>query len=180
MKALHWPLLLLIAVLLVAAASGAAFCATVSNLDDHAAGILSSSVTPLAIAGTLSLLTDKHVGKLEALETAKAMAATAFATELLKHVVREKRPGGTSLDSFPSGHTSEAFAAATMWAQYRPKYAWMGYTAATAIGWSRLEQNKHNWKDVVAGALLGHFIADHFAKQHLYAGLDGVGIQYKF
>lgn len=181
MKTLTWPCVLLVGTLLAALAAGPAQCAE-SNADDHAAVILSDSVTPLAILGTLSFLANrnKQVGKQEALQTAKAMAATAFATEALKLAVHEQRPSGSSSDSFPSGHTSEAFAMATMWAKYQPKYAWEGYATAAAIGWSRVEQDKHYWKDVIAGAALGHFIASRFANQHIYAGPDGIGVQYKF
>lgn len=179
MRTHTWPFALLVGVMLFVSSAGPALCGE-SNADDHAAVILSDSVTPLAIVGTLSFLTDKHVGKLEALQTAKAMAATAFVTEALKFAVHEKRPEGSSCDSFPSGHTSEAFAMATMWAKYRPKYAWAGYATAAAIGWSRVEQNKHYWKDVVAGALIGHLVAQRFANQHIYAGPGGIGVQYKF
>lgn len=173
-----WSVLLVVVTLLVAAAvpgfSG------VSSSDNHAATILSDSVTPLAVGATLSMLLDKQNGKSEAIQTAKALSATAFATEVLKLTVRERRPQGSSLDSFPSGHTSEAFAAATMWGEYHPKYAWIGYTTAAAIGWSRVELGKHRWQDVAAGAVLGHLIAKRFANKHFYAGADGVGVQYKF
>jgi len=151
-----------------------------SDSSNHTAAILSDLVTPLVIAGELSLMAGGRRGKLEATQGAKALAATAFATELLKLTVREKRPEGNSRDSFPSGHTSEAFAMATVWSAYHPKQAWLAYTTAAAIGWSRVEQNKHTWKDVVAGALLGHFIAKHFTNEHLYAGPGGLGVQYRF
>jgi membrane-associated phospholipid phosphatase len=60
--------------------------------------------------------------------------------------------------SFPSGHTTAAFAAATVFAlEYRnkPLIPVMSYVAATLIGISRLTENKHWPTDVLFGAALG-------------------------
>lgn len=43
--------------------------------------------------------------------SAGAMAATVYG---LKHTIRRTRPDGSSMDSFPSGHTATAFMTATM------------------------------------------------------------------
>jgi membrane-associated phospholipid phosphatase len=61
--------------------------------------------------------------------------------------------------SFPSGHTTLAFAAATVYAlEYRNK-PWVpivAYTSASLIGISRITENKHWATDVLAGAALGY------------------------
>ncbi len=60
--------------------------------------------------------------------------------------------------SFPSGHTTVAFAAATVFAlEYRDKpiYPIIAYSAATMIGLSRISENKHWFTDVLTGAALG-------------------------
>lgn len=61
--------------------------------------------------------------------------------------------------AFPSGHTTVAFAAATVYAmEYRDK-PWvpiLSYSAASLIGLSRLTENKHWATDVLVGAALGH------------------------
>ncbi len=60
--------------------------------------------------------------------------------------------------SFPSGHTTVAFAAATVFAmEYRnkPLIPILSYSAATLIGLSRLTENKHWPTDILAGAALG-------------------------
>ena len=61
--------------------------------------------------------------------------------------------------SFPSGHTTVAFAAATVYAlEYRDK-PWVpifAYSAASLIGFSRITENKHWATDVLAGAALGY------------------------
>jgi membrane-associated phospholipid phosphatase len=59
--------------------------------------------------------------------------------------------------SFPSGHTAAAFALATSLADdiHRP-WATVGlYGMATAVGWSRINDNRHWLSDVAAGALVG-------------------------
>ncbi len=60
-------------------------------------------------------------------------------------------------ESMPSGHTAMAFALATSLSDDidRP-WASVGlYTLAGAVGWSRINDNRHWLSDVAAGALLG-------------------------
>jgi len=60
--------------------------------------------------------------------------------------------------SFPSGHTTGAFAAATVFAmEYsdRPLVRVIAYGSAWLIGLSRITENKHWVSDVLAGAALG-------------------------
>jgi membrane-associated phospholipid phosphatase len=61
--------------------------------------------------------------------------------------------------SFPSGHTTAAFSAATVFAQeYKDQtlIPVIAYTAATLVGISRISQNAHWLTDVFAGAALGY------------------------
>jgi membrane-associated phospholipid phosphatase len=59
--------------------------------------------------------------------------------------------------SLPSGHTAMAFALATSLADdiHRPWAAVGLYGMATAVGWSRVNDNRHWLSDVAAGALVG-------------------------
>lgn len=76
-----------------------------------------------------------------------------------KQITRHMRPDGSDEHSFPSGHSSTAFASAEFLRQeYRdvsPWYGYAGYTVAAATGVLRLRNNKHWFGDVVAGAGFG-------------------------
>lgn len=61
--------------------------------------------------------------------------------------------------SFPSGHTTVAFAVATVFAKQYKNIAWVppvAYGAATLVGLSRITENKHWTTDVIVGATLGY------------------------
>jgi membrane-associated phospholipid phosphatase len=94
--------------------------------------------------------------------TALAVALADGLTELVKLAVGEHRPTGThplvampSSDSFPSGHTSTAFAAATVLARLEPRSAPGLFLLAAAIGYSRLYVGVHFPLDIAGGAVLG-------------------------
>lgn len=77
----------------------------------------------------------------------------------VKKWVKRVRPDGKDNESFPSGHTANAFAAAEFLNQeYRDVSPWIGYagyTVATATGVLRMYNNKHWFSDVIAGAGFG-------------------------
>ena len=75
-----------------------------------------------------------------------------------KTFTKEIRPNGKKY-SFPSGHTSTAFASAEfMRMEYKDRsalYGVAGYLMAAATGYLRMYNNKHWFSDVVAGAGVG-------------------------
>jgi len=77
-------------------------------------------------------------------------------TQLFKFTIRRERPDRSNRQAFPSGHASNAFAAATTVARHYPKLAVPGYAVATYIATSRLAANKHHVSDIVAGAGFGY------------------------
>jgi len=77
--------------------------------------------------------------------------------------------------AFPSGHTTLAFAAATVYArEYKdiPLVPFLSYGIATLIGLSRITENRHWATDVVAGGLLGFACGTQVVNNyHRYAKL---------
>ena len=93
---------------------------------------------------------------------------------VLKAAARRTRPDGSSNASFPSGHTSTAFAWATVAQKH---YGWKAgvpsFLAASAIGISRIERDKHHLSDVLAGATLGTLVGRTVVRQN--GGAQGRG-----
>lgn len=92
---------------------------------------------------------------------AKHMAlATIYSgvmAQALKNIVREPRPNDKNdRVSFPSGHTTTAFAfASVVGVDHGWGWGIPAYMLALAVGYSRMNDNKHYIHDVVAGATLG-------------------------
>jgi membrane-associated phospholipid phosphatase len=89
-------------------------------------------------------------------------------------------PSNNSLvSSFPSGHTTAAFSAATVFAEeYHDQILipTIAYTAATLVGVSRITQNAHWITDVFAGAALGYVTGKQVVyNYHRYARLQQQG-----
>jgi membrane-associated phospholipid phosphatase len=95
------------------------------------------------------------------------VAVSSAITEALKYTVNRNRPFITYPDitkkssavgpSFPSGHTSAAFALATSlslsypkWFIIVPAYSWAG-----SVGFSRMDLGVHYPSDVLTGAIIG-------------------------
>jgi membrane-associated phospholipid phosphatase len=85
------------------------------------------------------------------------------------------KPDNYSYTSFPSGHTTLAFAAATVFAmEYsdRPAIKFLSYGAASLIGLSRITENKHWASDVLIGGIIGHLVGRQVVNNyHRYAKL---------
>lgn len=78
---------------------------------------------------------------------------------LLKNATHQLRPDGSGYNSFPSGHTAQAFAAATFLSEeYKDRFPWMPYAAyglASSVGMMRMANNRHYVSDVLLGAGIG-------------------------
>lgn len=92
-------------------------------------------------------------------DAAQALIVNSAWTGLLKYSLHRTRPDGTDALSLPSGHTSTAFALASVAERH---YGWKAglpaYLLAAGIGASRIESNKHYLSDVIAGAAIGTIV----------------------
>lgn len=91
------------------------------------------------------------------------MTAIVFPMKKLTHI---ERPDGSNDESFPSGHTAQAFVAASIvHKEFRHKSQWYGvgaYAIAASVGMFRMINNKHWESDVFAGAGIG-ILSAHLA-----------------
>lgn len=116
-----------------------------------------------------------------ALLIAKSEVLMLAITFPLKYIVREERPysyndglhgiplsqrqgNSNAFVSMPSGHTAEAFVAATIvYREFRHKSAWYGvgaYAIATSVGLYRMINDQHWESDVLVGAGIGMLSAN--------------------
>ncbi len=86
------------------------------------------------------------------------------------------KPPTDSYTSFPSGHTTVAFAAATVFAMEYKDTKWapiLAYSVSSLIGLSRIMQNAHWASDVIVGAALGFLCGRQVVNNyHRYAKLQ--------
>lgn len=86
----------------------------------------------------------------------KATLYSGATTMALKRIVNERRPDKGDRLSFPSGHSTTAFAFASVVAMEHEWYWGAGaYSLATLVGMSRINDNVHYLHDVVFGATIG-------------------------
>lgn len=89
----------------------------------------------------------------------KAELIVSVLTYSIKKASAVTRPDSSTPNSFPSGHTAQAFAAATFMAkEYGDVSIWYSvgaYSMATSVGVMRVLNNRHWVSDVLVGAGIG-------------------------
>ena len=133
---------------------------------------ITNSVSPMSIGAPVAVLGIGILQKDSSLKSkgiimVEALCVNALTTTALKLAVKRDRPFVTYpyLDkqaeagsySFPSGHTSSAFALATSLSLAFPKWYVVApsYMYACAAGYSRMHLGVHYPSDVLAGAIVG-------------------------
>lgn len=115
-----------------------------------------------------------------------AVAASGLLCQAIKHVVGRARPRflvdqgafafhGPSLragiDSFPSGHSTSIFAAATALGLLAPRWRGPLYAVAVAVCAARVVAGAHYPSDTVAGAFLGSVVTLWVARSFALRGI---------
>ncbi|MDP4723259.1 MAG: phosphatase PAP2 family protein [Crocinitomicaceae bacterium] len=147
------------------------------NIDRNAAldpafKLITNSVSPIGLGAPLIVTSIGFIQKDQTLKNkgyyiGATLLTSALITTTLKFTIDKDRPfvtypeiqklTGAGSPSFPSGHTSEAFATATSlsiafpkWYVIAPSFLW-----ASAAGYSRMHLGVHYPSDVLVGALIG-------------------------
>ena len=138
----------LICAITVAAALSGSARAEGSAAQTHAGDILRFAI-PAATLGA-ELLRGEREG---ALQYSEALVVTLAGTEVLKRTTHVQRPDKSTYDSFPSGHASSAFSAATyVHRRYGLETALPLYVLGTYVGYTRVQAHRHRWLDVAGSA----------------------------
>jgi membrane-associated phospholipid phosphatase len=142
-----------------------------TDIESKMIGITNSTIpisvgTPIIIYA-VGLIEKDSTTKKKAIFIGETLAASVFVSVALKSITKRDRPYDTypEIDnvtvedsySFPSAHTSAAFATATSlsmaypkWYVIAPTFLWAG-----AVGYSRMYLGVHYPTDVLAGAIVG-------------------------
>jgi len=113
---------------------------------------------------------------------AASVIAAGVIPPILKTAVGRRRPSQTEKTfdqgkgggSFPSGHTTQAFALASVISSHY-KSPWVkasAYGVAALVGAARMENNGHYASDVIAGALIGTLVGRTIVRLHRGEGSE--------
>lgn len=126
-----------------------------NHLDDYLQHVPSASTFLLSVAGVKG----RHDLPNQVALYVKSELTMLSVTYALKYSVGEARPDTGQKNSFPSGHTAQAFTAATFLSrEYGYRSIWISvgaYTAASTVGAFRMLNNRHWISDVLVGAGIG-------------------------
>ncbi len=154
--------------------------------------VVGSGYLTVAIVGGLygyGYFSDDGKAVETALLSVESFALTGVFVQVIKRTAGRHRPytgdpyntwGGPSLsssnDSFPSGHSSSAFAVASVIASEYDNYVVppLAYTIAAITGYDRMQHNAHWASDVFVGAAIGYFTGKSIVAYHRKGGRDTV------
>ncbi len=123
---------------------------------------LGSPLYPLAASALIFTFSGKRQNsslRSFASDLLRAQIFNGLVTTSIKGIVNRKRPDGTPY-SYPSGHTSTAFTSAgVLYHHFGARVGIPAYIAASYVGLSRLQENKHYVTDIAAGAIIGTYIS---------------------
>jgi len=148
---------------------------------------MANFVVPFAFYG-VSLLRRNSYDQKTFFLAAEASLSTAILNTVMKDLTRRYYPADVPVNgdfgdtwfkkdwedweggvgSFPSGHTSAAFAVATVFAKRYPHLRWVrwvAYGSAALVGFSRVSLESHFPSDVFVGAAIGYAVASNAVRR---------------
>ncbi len=131
-----------------------------SHAGDVAGQVMPNALYALGM-GIYFWSTNNEEAKSNSVAMVKATAYSGVVTQTLKLLTHEPRPDNnaehSAYESFPSGHTTSAFAfSSTVIARHGFwPYGCAATALATFVGMSRINDNKHYLHDVVGGFTVG-------------------------
>ncbi|MEH6406047.1 MAG: phosphatase PAP2 family protein [Leeuwenhoekiella sp.] len=153
---------------------------------EHSGDVLAIAIPVSAFVTTLVLKDKKG-----SWQFAESAAINLAATYALKYTINKPRQDNNGHQGFPSGHTSTAFQGASfIHRRYGFIYSIPAYALAGFTAFSRLDAEKHDGYDILAGALVGIgstlLFTSPYEQEHMelsFAKGEGsylLGFKYKF
>lgn len=149
------------------------FLCSQSNLNAQSQAIETSGdillfVLPATAWGSTIIIGDKK----GTWQFTKGFLVNQALTLGLKYATDKKRPFNNGGRDFPSGHTSTTFQSASfIQRRYGWKYGIPAYALAAYTGYSRINAQKHDGWDVLAGAVVGigssYLFTTPYQKEHM-------------
>jgi membrane-associated phospholipid phosphatase len=165
---------------------------TMSEIGDNVTDLGHGKYTPVVIGGMYlyGYLADDGKARKTALLSVESFILTGVFVQTLKYSTRRHRPNTgdpyhtfdgpsrhstTANSSFPSGHSSSAFAVATVIASEYDNTAVqiLAYGVATISALNRVMHNAHWSSDTAVGAAIGYFTGKAIVASHR-GGKDGI------
>lgn len=142
---------------------------------------------PAVAFGTTLILKDKK----GSWQFTKGFLANAVITYGLKVALNKPRPQNNGDNAFPSGHTSTTFQGASfIHRRFGFKYSIPAYLAAGFTAFSRIDAQKHDGWDILAGAAVGigstYLFTTPYQQEHMELTMNStngnylLGFKYKF
>ena len=115
----------------------------------------------------------------------KGLLLNQILTIGIKEIINKPRPYNNGDNAFPSGHTSTAFQGASfIQRRYGWKFGLPAYVLAGFTGYSRIDAQRHDTWDVLAGAIMGigssYLFTTPYQRSHMEITFSNQGNKYVF
>ncbi|WP_416448303.1 phosphatase PAP2 family protein [Leeuwenhoekiella sp. A2] len=184
---LKHPFICFLFVCLIFSASAKAQTIQNNNPTIETAGDILLVAMPVSVMATTLILKDRK----GSWQFTKGFLFNQAFTFGMKVALNKPRPKGNGDNAFPSGHTSTTFQSASfIHKRYGFKYSIPAYALAGFTAFSRINAEKHDGYDILAGAVVGIgstlLFTTEYEQEHMqltYSNYEGnhlLGFTYRF